>query len=337
MEISAQLAEQIESRGTVQTAVRAVLFGQPNTGKSSLFNALTRGRPGPGFGHAGHHPRLPHGRVGFRRPKMPTHRHCRIPRYAHWGLVSPMCPTRKRKWDCPPWPSPRTRRADRAAQAAAAEQIARSHVRLLCLDATRPLDAWEQAELSRADDSRRIVVCTKSDAVGQGNFPADLHRELADKQPMVVTSSVTGQGLEQLRAELRRMSLGAETACGDVVPGTAARCRESLHRAGESLQNACEIARHKGTVAFLLRKNRDSPLARNSSPPKFAGLGRAWQGRFTRTTCWIGFSAGFAWENDQMCEEGKREREKWEKKNEIKVKNKRYLISFTDFQFDPQN
>ena len=148
---------------------------------------------------------------------------------------------------------------DRAAQAAAAEQIARSHVRLLCLDATRPLDAWEQAELSRADDSRRIVVSTKSDAVGQGNFPAGLHRELAGKQPMVVTSSVTGQGLEQLRAELRRMSLGAETACGDVVPGTAARCRESLQRAGESLKNACEIARHKGTVAFLLRKNRDSP------------------------------------------------------------------------------
>ena len=157
-----------------------------------------------------------------------------------------------------PWPSPRTLRADRAAQAAASEQIALSHVRLLCLDATRPLDAWEQAELSRTDDSRRIVVCTKSDAVGQGNSPANLLRELADKRPMVVTSSVTGQGIEQLQAELRRMSLGAEAACGNVVPGTAARCRELLHRAGESLQNACEIARHRDSPIFV-RKNRDSP------------------------------------------------------------------------------
>ena len=41
------------------------------------------------------------------------------------------------------------------------------------------------------------------------------------------------------------MVISAETVCGDVVASTAARCRESLDRAGESLQNARDLSRSK--------------------------------------------------------------------------------------------
>jgi tRNA modification GTPase len=68
-----------------------------------------------------------------------------------------------------------------------------------------------------------------------------------------------------LRTELRRFAIAVETAGGEVVPDTAARCRESIHRAGDSLENAREIVRHRGTVPFSptmqawCPENRDSP------------------------------------------------------------------------------
>ena len=59
-----QLNRRWSLRTISQAAVRAVLFGRPNTGKSSLFNALTR-KEHAGFRPARHDPRLPYGRVGF--------------------------------------------------------------------------------------------------------------------------------------------------------------------------------------------------------------------------------------------------------------------------------
>ncbi len=236
-EILAQLTAQIESRGTAQTAVRAALFGQPNTGKSSLFNALA------------------HKEQALVSDTPGTTRDWLVAELDLDGRKCQLIDTAGFRRETAR-ESGNISAPDRAAQAAAADQIARAHVRLLCLDATRPLDAWEQAELARKDDLQRIIVCTKSDAVGQGDIPADLLRQLAGKHPMIVTSSVTGQGLEPLRSELRRMALAAETACGEVVAGTAARCRESIQRAGESLRNACDLAQAKSGEEFIAAEIR---------------------------------------------------------------------------------
>ncbi|MGA2060107.1 MAG: GTPase [Thermoguttaceae bacterium] len=267
----ARLAAQMESRGTVQTAVRAVLLGQPNSGKSSLFNALTRKE------HA-----LVSDLPGTTRDYLVAEldfdgRKCQLIDTAGFREESAL-------------ESRDSLSPDQAAQTAAAEQIARAHVRLLCLDATRPPDLWEQAELAREDYSHRIVIWTKSDllpspdkptmlcmvpvgarrmAGGEGvdsavkcpnPFPTNLRsvpgEGTFERCPILFTSSVTGQGLELLRMELRRMAISAETVCGDVVASTAARCRESLDRVGESLQNARDLCRSNSGEEFIAAEIR---------------------------------------------------------------------------------
>jgi len=250
----ARLAVQMESRGTPQAAIQAVLLGQPNTGKSSLFNTIIRKEQA-----------LVSDLPGTTRDYLVAEldfdgRKCQLIDTA--GLYAESAE-----------PAGGLKAPDRAAQQTAAEQISRAHVRLLCLDATRPLDPWEQAELARSDDLHQIVVWTKMDAVPPDVASAGLHGSLADSvsceacnRLAIPTSSITGEGLDLLRAELRRMALAVELTNGDVVASTAARCRQSFDRAGECLQNARNLAcRYKKTVPFSPTmpagrpENRDSP------------------------------------------------------------------------------
>jgi tRNA modification GTPase len=254
MDNIARLADQMQSRGAVQTSIRAVLLGHPNTGKSSLFNALTRKE------HA-----LVSDLPGTTRDYLVAEldfdgRKCQLIDTAGLHVESTH--------------STGTSRApDQSAQEAAVEQIGRAHVQLLCLDATRELDPWEQAELARRDDSHRIVVWTKSDILpspfgrgasvkcphpnplraptegwsGEGTFMSG---------PFVLTSSVTGEGLDLLRAELRRKALAVETAQGDVVSSTSARCHQSLQLAGNSLRTARDLVQAKGGEEFIAAEIR---------------------------------------------------------------------------------
>ena len=61
-------------------------------------------------------------------------------------------------------------------------------------------------------------------------------------QAAIETSSLTGQGIEALRRELRRAALAAGGGHGDVVAATAVRCCESLRLADESLHRARQLA-----------------------------------------------------------------------------------------------
>ena len=65
------------------------------------------------------------------------------------------------------------------------------------------------------------------------------------------TSSKTGAGIAALREQLRDAVLACSPAGGDVVVGTAVRCRQSLILAGESLARAAALVRSGGGEELL--------------------------------------------------------------------------------------
>lgn len=215
----AALAERMTARSESGPAIRAVLVGSPNVGKSSLFNALLE--------HA----------AALVSPQAGTTRDYLCARLDLDGLVCELLDTAgfSQVLEAQPevaWLSRAERPGiDAAAQEMAAQQQHQAHMELLCLDSTRPLNAWEQAELAR-HEPRRVLVLTK----------ADRPSALAPLAGAIETSSHTGMGMERLRQRLREVALSARGCDAEVVPATAVRCRESLLAAAGCLQHARDVA-----------------------------------------------------------------------------------------------
>ncbi|MGQ9574063.1 MAG: tRNA modification GTPase [Thermoguttaceae bacterium] len=204
-----RLLGQMASRRETANLVRVVLVGWPNTGKSSLLNALL-------------------GRTGALVSELPgtTRDYLTAELDLDGQLRCLLVDTAGIEPDGAGLADP----LRRSAQQAAAEQASLAQVRLLCLECTRPLNAWEVAELAR-EAPERIVVLTK----------IDLPRRIELACPAVATSSLTGEGIGALRQRIAAAVLAAQGSEGDMVAGTAARCRESLRLAAECLQRAREV------------------------------------------------------------------------------------------------
>ncbi len=207
---------QMASRDDSAVAERAVLFGRPNTGKSSLFNALAADRAAlvcdlPGTTRDYLIAELDLDGVKCRLIDT-AGRGERDGRFSGHSTVS--------------------QDLDSAAQSFAAEQSREADIQVLCIDSTRPPDEWEITRLQDASDRRRIVVLTKCDVPGSVVFDC----------PALRTSSVTGEGIDLLRGELRRKVLAARAGRSEVVAETAVRCRDSLRLAGLSVERAGRVA-----------------------------------------------------------------------------------------------
>jgi tRNA modification GTPase len=77
-----------------------------------------------------------------------------------------------------------------------------------------------------------LVVLTKCDLPRYGEPP----------HGAIPTSSVTQDGLEQLKAAIREKVIHTASDESPVVAGTASRCRESLFEASACLTQAIELA-----------------------------------------------------------------------------------------------
>lgn len=214
----AQLLEQMTTRGDAAHEFRVVLAGWPNVGKSSLLNALV-----------GEAAAIVSDRPGTTRDYIAR----RLNIHGHECLLIDTAgiePQQQRPQSKPSVAS--------AAQSMTRQQHTAAHLRLLCLDATRSLNAWEQSELAAPNRPPTLIVATKTDSPPA---PADIR--LPPFPPDAIrTSSRTSDGLQDLQAAIVRHLLSASTSETHVVAGTAARCQESLRLAHESLARARHIA-----------------------------------------------------------------------------------------------
>ena len=206
-----RLIEQLGSRGCSDEAFRVALTGWPNVGKSSLFNALAGGRA-----------------IVSNVPG--TTRDYLIATLETASLSSrrvELIDTAGVEYDQP------EQSIAAGAQSLSTRETREADLRLLCLEAGRPLNDWEREQLA-APDPRRLIVLTKADAGLAWSPPAEL--SIAAE-----TSTVTGVGIAELRGLLIRHAAEGDEHDTSAVASTSARCRDSLRMAAECLSHAREL------------------------------------------------------------------------------------------------
>lgn len=193
------LADQMQRRGTTHALPRVVLCGPPNVGKSSLFNAL-----------CGTASALVSEQAGTTRDYVSAQVRC-------GGIEVELIDTAGIE----------AGRAlggiESAAQNVAQSQAEQATLVLACSEATQSILRPSGSNLPQSC----IHVVTKCDQFFDPRIVAGA----------ILTSSRTGEGIEELKGAIES-ALAAQPVDTTVVAGTAARCRESLVLAAESLRRA---------------------------------------------------------------------------------------------------
>ncbi len=92
------------------------------------------------------------------------------------------------------------------------EALADADLVLIVLDATEPLNDEERLLLSATDGRPALVAVNKSDLVANGRPASDLAAEELRRLPALATSALTGEGIEELRAQILRLATGGAAA-----------------------------------------------------------------------------------------------------------------------------
>lgn len=215
------LLDQMNSRRRIEDQFRIVLQGRPNVGKSTLWNrllqcdaALVSDIPG-------------------------TTRDYLIGRLTLGDVECQIVDTAGMDEALDSY-------VDRHAQRLTQQQAEQADLVVLCLDATRSIDRWEQ-EVLRRSPGPDLVVLTKADLVR-----GDLVRgEIADERfashatgaaSVISLSATTGEGLDRLQDELRRLLVDRRNESTGVVSSTATRCLLHLQEGVAALKRAQSLA-----------------------------------------------------------------------------------------------
>lgn len=215
-----RLQKQMEQR-TESADPTVVLVGLPNTGKSTLFNALTGGKA------------LVDAQPGTTRDYL-------IANIDLGGLRCRLVDTAGRM------PETVLEPLAEAADRLAARESGAASATVLCLDVTSPLRPWERQQLDRRPCSKRLIVLTK----------CDLPRRTDYRGEAIETSAHLGRGLEALRTALREAIGSVQATASDMVATTAVRCRESIDLAATAVRRAEDIALQQGGEELLAAELR---------------------------------------------------------------------------------
>jgi tRNA modification GTPase len=230
-----RVAAQIASRSTATTAARVALVGPPNVGKSSLFNALVA-RHGVSANVARRQPA-----PALVSPQRGTTRDYLTATIDLGGMRCELEDTAGVE-DSPEdttesirLPLGQVSMIDVAAQALSTERRGQAAIRVCCIEAT---DNPNFAAM--CDAACDVVALTKADLV----WPSPRSQARVPLQvPVVVTSSLTGEGLDELCSTCRQLLMNEAAAQhGQVVAATAKRCRESIRLAELAMRRATDTA-----------------------------------------------------------------------------------------------
>ena len=217
--IVTRIDEQLTGRDRRDALSRVVLTGCPNVGKSSLYNALADGTQALVANEPG------------------TTRDYLVTAIDLEGIGCLLCDTAGIEVEIAAGETI----SDQAQQLGARQQR-HCDVQLLCLDATRPLNAWERQALTANRAMPRLVLLTKCDAGVDVRWKRDELASAAFGEAVLETSAKSGHGLSTLRQALR-MALSDNQRGEDASLLTADRCRESLKGAADALGRAAELNR----------------------------------------------------------------------------------------------
>ena len=251
----ADLASQMNARADIQDTVRMVLLGSPNAGKSSLFNEL---QP-----FMASDTELVKSKTALVSGEAGTTRDYLSVRMELAGVPCELIDTAGID------PAIVTDEIARAAQDLTDTYQHTAQVRLVCIDATRTPNDWEQAQIEAylealrtaedASDSspngigQSLLIWTKCDELA-----SDAQRSIAGA---VSTSSKTRVGLRELYTRMTELALSQAGSGTLPVASTVVRCRESLRQASEALRTARELAVNQGgeeLVALEVRSALDA-------------------------------------------------------------------------------
>jgi tRNA modification GTPase len=222
----AALSAQLATRGQLDETIRVVLVGPPNVGKSSLFNAL--------------------GKSGALVSNQPgTTRDYLTARIDLGGIACDLIDTagveQAAAFDA----------IGLQAQDRTVAQADQAQIKLLCIEAGRPLDSWQRARLAVFDPASENVVITKVD---QAVSPITIDPLVPGSA--VETSVTSGLGLDRLVERLHALASDLAQPSRAAVGATAARVADSMRSADAALQRARLVNQHRGREELVAAEVR---------------------------------------------------------------------------------
>jgi len=203
-----------EAGSALQNGINAVIAGKPNAGKSSLLNALLMSDRA-----------ITSHIAGTTRDVLREH--------VNLGDIPLNLSD-----------TAGIRRAEDAVERIgverAEEEVRRSDIVLLVLDASRPLDGDDLHLLAATADKRRVILLNKSD------MPANIDLRAvtphAGPEDIIRICAINGDGLDELRARLEGLFLSGCVAQNDELLISNLRHKILLERAADALRDALAAA-----------------------------------------------------------------------------------------------